>query len=308
MKTKNQPSYIVIKLLSCILFISFISANSLKAQSLYKLSNATENSVKVLGSSNVHDWTMAAQNPVCEAEFSVVAGDVKTIKSLNFSVDAKALKSEHSSMDDRTYKTIKADEFPKIVFKLTSATVTQGAKDKFTISATGNLTIAGNVAVAVNETNNLSTATNDLVVVGGSLTKTGTGTLKVTNLGPTLNIGDSFTLFNKPVTGGANLAVSGAGVIWTNKLAIDGSIAVLAFATAPVVTSGGVSVLPNGNVALTATGLVGLPYTLLGSTNLLTPRASWQVITSGTVTTSPFTVTDTTASGSAQKFYIFRTP
>jgi hypothetical protein len=32
------------------------------------------------------------------------------------------------------------------------------------------------------------------------------------------------------------------------------------------------------------------------------------VITTGTVTTSPFTVTDTTASGSAQKFYIFSTP
>jgi polyisoprenoid-binding protein YceI len=144
MKTKDQRSYKVIKLLSCILFISFISAVSVKAQGAYKLSNSADNVVKVLGSSNVHDWTMIAQNPVCEADFTSAIGDIpKALKSFTFSVDAKSLKSEHSSMDDRTYKTIKADEFPKIIFKLTAATVTPGAKDKFTINATGNLTIAG---------------------------------------------------------------------------------------------------------------------------------------------------------------------
>lgn len=188
-----------------------------------------------------------------------------------------------------------------------TATLTPSASAGInTLTIGGNLTIAGNVEVAVNATN--TPATNDFVVVAGTLNKTGTGTLKVTNLGPSLNAGDSFTLFSKPVVGGASLTVSGAGIVWTNKLAVDGSIAVVSFLSAPTVTSGGVSVLPNGNVTLTATGAVGAPYTLLGSTNLLTPLASWQVITSGTVTTSPFTVTDTTASGSAQKFYIFRTP
>ncbi len=188
-----------------------------------------------------------------------------------------------------------------------TATLTpSGSAGINTLTVGGNVTIAGNVEVAVNKTNTPST--NDLVIVAGTLTKTSTGTLKVTNLGPSLSIGDSFTLFSKPVTGGAALTVSGVGIVWTNRLAIDGSIAVVSFLSAPVVTSGGVSVLPNGNVSLTATGSVGAPYTLLGTTNLLTPRASWQVITSGTVSTSPFTVTDTTASGSAQKFYLFRTP
>ncbi len=144
MKTKHQRSYKVSKLLSCILLISFICAVDAKAQGVYKLSNSADNTVKVLGSSNVHDWTMVAQNPVCEADFTAATGDApKALKSFTFSVDAKSLKSEHSSMDDRTYKTIKADEFPKIVFKLTAATVTPGVKDKFTINATGNLTIAG---------------------------------------------------------------------------------------------------------------------------------------------------------------------
>jgi polyisoprenoid-binding protein YceI len=87
---------------------------------------------------------MTAQNPVCEAEFSGNTGDIpKALKSFNFSVEAKNLKSEHGSMDNRTYKTIKADEFPKIVFKLASATITPGQKHKFSINATGTLTIAG---------------------------------------------------------------------------------------------------------------------------------------------------------------------
>ena len=175
----------------------------------------------------------------------------------------------------------------------------------FTIG--GNLAINGNIAVAVNEAS--SPATNDFVTVAGTLTASGSGTVKVTNLGPALNIGDSFKLFSQPVSGGAALTVvPSAGVVWQNKLAVDGSIKVVSYIAPPVVTSGGVNVLPNGNVTLTATGTVGSTYTLRGSTSLLTPRASWQVVATGTVGTSPFSVTDTTASGSAQKFYIFSTP
>jgi hypothetical protein len=117
---------------------------NVSAQSQYRLSNSPDNLVKVLGTSNVHDWTMTAQNPVCDAEFVAANGQIpKSLKSLNFSVDAKALKSEHDSMDGRTYKTIKADQYPKITFKLSSATITPGQKNKFSINAKGLLTIAG---------------------------------------------------------------------------------------------------------------------------------------------------------------------
>lgn len=179
-----------------------------------------------------------------------------------------------------------------------------------TLTINGNLSIAGNVTVAVNETNIASASTNDYVAVAGTLNNTGTGTVKVTNLGPTLNVGDKFTLFSQPVVGGAALTVlPSAGVVWTNKLAIDGSIAVLSLIPAPSVTPGGVSVTPSGT-SLTATGVVGSTYKLWGTTNLLlSPIATtWQLITSGTVTNSPFTVTDSSATNSVQKFYIFGTP
>ena len=175
-----------------------------------------------------------------------------------------------------------------------------------TLTISGNLAVAGSIAVAVNKTNAASSSTNDFVAVTGTLNRTGSGSLTVANLGPTLSVGDRFVLFSAPLLGAGTMAVTGGGVTWKNDLAVDGSITVLTILPPPSVTS--VSVLPNGNVTLTATGSVGTSYTLLGSTNVTTPRASWQVITTGTVTATPFNVTDTTASGSAQKFYIFSTP
>lgn len=66
-------------------------------------------------------------------------------------------------MDDRTYKCIKADQFPKITFKLTSAVVTEVQKGKYTIKASGDLTISGatqaivlDVTAAINADNTIS--------------------------------------------------------------------------------------------------------------------------------------------------------
>jgi autotransporter-associated beta strand protein len=93
-----------------------------------------------------------------------------------------------------------------------------------TLTINNDLLIAGNLAVEVNKSLSPS---NDFVVVTGTLSNTGAGTVTVTNLGPALAVGNKFTLFNKQVTGGNTLTVTGAGVTWTNKLATDGSIEVL---------------------------------------------------------------------------------
>ena len=43
---------------------------------------------------------------------------------------------------------------------------------------------------------------------------------------PRFRLGDTFTLFNKSMTGGANLKIAGAGVAWNNQLASNGKIMV----------------------------------------------------------------------------------
>ena len=99
-----------------------------------------------------------------------------------------------------------------------------------TLTFGGNLTIAGNLFVKVNKA---LAGSNDLAVVAGTLNNTGTGTVSVTNLNLTqpLVAGDSFQLFSKPVGGGNALTIvglPGAGLGWTNHLAVDGTIAVVA--------------------------------------------------------------------------------
>ena len=172
----------------------------------------------------------------------------------------------------------------------------------------GNLTIAANVAVDVNRSVSPS---NDVIAVTGTLTKTGAGTLTVANLGPALQVGDRFTLFSKPVVGGASLTVSGGAVTWTNKLVVDGSIQVVSLSTpAPNFTPGSVVSLPDGNKSVTGTGTIGSTYKLWASTNVtLTPiTTTWTLLNSGTITASPFTINDLTATNFPRRFYIFSAP
>lgn len=155
------------------------SVTGMQVQAQYKLSTAKENTVKVSGGSNVHDWNMIAQNPVCEAAFGPLTGDdnvPKSLTSLSFIVNAKSLKSEHSSMDSRTYKLLKADAFPKITFKLSNATIAAVKKSKFTVRANGILTIAGT-------SKTITMLVNGEVKEDGSINCSGQQKLKLTEFG-----------------------------------------------------------------------------------------------------------------------------
>jgi hypothetical protein len=68
--------------------------------------------------------------------------------------------------------------------------------------------------------------------------------------------------------------------------------------------------LPDGNVSVTGSGVVGTPYRLWATTNLaLTPvTTTWTLIQSGTVTVSPFTLNDLNATNYPHRFYLFSTP
>ena len=78
-----------------------------------------------------------------------------------------------------------------------------------TLTISSSLTNNGNVFIRVNKS--LSPQSNDVISVSGMLTNTGIGTVIVTNLGPALVAGDKFQLFNKALTNGAALTVTGGG-------------------------------------------------------------------------------------------------
>jgi hypothetical protein len=93
----------------------------------------------------------------------------------------------------------------------------------FTVGGDLTLNTGGNVFIRVNRQ---LAQSNDLISVSGNLSHTGIGTVTVTNIAAAIAIvpGNTFKIFNKAVTGGNTLTITGLGLTWTNNLAVDGSI------------------------------------------------------------------------------------
>jgi autotransporter-associated beta strand protein len=96
-----------------------------------------------------------------------------------------------------------------------------------------NITLNGSLTMELNRTN--APASDELISLAGTIT--GGGTLFVSNLGPTLQPGDSFHLFSQPVSGFATVNLPSVGVNgWANNLAVNGTISVVS-TVAPSVTA-----------------------------------------------------------------------
>lgn len=176
MKTpqKIQFGWNVLKI-ALVMFM--LSPQVIMAQTPYKLAVDKNNSIKVSGTSNVHDWTMTAKDVESSGIFKFnTRNELTDISSLKFSVVAKSLKSEKTSMDGRTYKSMKADQFPKVTYQLTTATVTMIQDNKYAIQTTGLLSIAG-------KTQTISMKVMALVNADRSISCHGTQKLMLTDYG-----------------------------------------------------------------------------------------------------------------------------
>jgi autotransporter-associated beta strand protein len=143
-----------------------------------------------------------------------------------------------------------------------------------TLTVNSNLSFAGNLAIEVNKS---ASPASDNILVSGTLNNTGTGIVTVTNLGPPLVQGDTFTIFNKPVVNGVGLTVTGANVIWTNKLAVDGTIAVASvIATNPT----NITFTISGNTLTLSWPADHLGWILQAQTNTLAVgiRTNWSAV------------------------------
>jgi hypothetical protein len=151
---------------------------------------------------------------------------------------------------------------------------------------------------------------NDVITVVGTLTAAVGGMVTVTNLGPALVEGDSFQILSQALPNGQALTVASAdgSVVWTNKLAVDGSIAVISGSSPPVFPVPRMtSMAVGGPVSIKVTwtnAVVGSNYWLQYSTNLNT--SNWTDL-------SPVTAWGTTASqmegvpaGVRQRYYRVR--
>ncbi len=124
-----------------IIFLAF--AGSLRAQDVYR---AADPDIKVLGTSNLHNWSMEAKDITGSAKFGFPAaggGQPQSLTALDLSIPVHNLKSGESSMDSRAYTAMKADKFGAITFTSASAVIVPGQKNQFQVKSTGSMTIAG---------------------------------------------------------------------------------------------------------------------------------------------------------------------
>jgi autotransporter-associated beta strand protein len=187
-------------------------------------------------------------------------------------------------------------------------TLAPGTSAIGTLTISNSLTLNGNLFFKVNKSLSPSQS-NDIAVVTVTLANGGTGTLTVSNLGPALAVGDKFKLFNKLVSNGSALTVTGAGVLWANNLQVDGSISVSSTTLPkPVITT--TTILNGTNLVFSGTnGTVGATYYVLTSTNLVLPLSSWTPIFTNTfITGGAFSVTNAISLSVPQRFYLLYVP
>ncbi|HVB03258.1 MAG TPA: YceI family protein [Chitinophagaceae bacterium] len=127
---------------SLLLGILLILTNNSQAQNNYTLSTYT---VTIDGTSNLHNWDEIVGNVSGKGVVKLDPNKNFTLQSFNIVMQVNSIRSKEGSiMNNKTYKALKSDRFPEIVFALTGPVVSipSGASSNI-VNVTGNLTIAG---------------------------------------------------------------------------------------------------------------------------------------------------------------------
>ena len=194
-----------------------------------------------------------------------------------------------------------------------NGTLAPGAND----ASLGTLTFNNGITLNAGSTNSFKlnrslSPANDLVAVTGSIVAG--GALVVTNLGPELALGDSFTLFSPPVSGSFasfTLPALPAGHGWTNRLAIDGSIAVVTAEapTPPPAAAISSVVKTGGNLVLVWVGGTNAQCPLLTATNVTQPRTTWVAVATNAVQANGLSTNVVPINAAEpQRFYLLSIP
>lgn len=101
-------------------------------------------SLKVDGTSNIHDWSLNAENFHANLEIEMRGSILKDISKLEFTLEPNSLKSGKAGMDKNTYRALKTSKNEKISFNIKEVkNINQLSETKFKVSTTGILEIAG---------------------------------------------------------------------------------------------------------------------------------------------------------------------
>jgi hypothetical protein len=102
----------------CILLLGLVSLQ-LKAQREFRIEGKP--SLKVSGTSTLHDWDMVSEQATGSARISLSGNGVQTIHAGSLSMPAESIKSGKRQMDGNAYRALKTDTHKDVKFQLTEA-------------------------------------------------------------------------------------------------------------------------------------------------------------------------------------------
>lgn len=125
-----------------------------------------ESKLKVLGTSNLHDWEIEAKAMSGKSFMTIETGNLKSLKSLDFTVEVEQLKSGKNGMDNNTFKALNSKVYKTINYKMTSVNkISEISEDNFIVETQGDLTISG-VTKRINQTFTIKIVGKKAIFIG----------------------------------------------------------------------------------------------------------------------------------------------
>lgn len=125
-----------------LIFVGFL-VSVLLVVSLTNAFSLVESSVKIEGTSNVHDWESKATSVKVSGDLEVSNGELLGIKDLKVYIPVKGIESSKGSiMDGKTWEALKAKSCSNISYKMSKLNYVKKSGSSYIVSTSGNLTIA----------------------------------------------------------------------------------------------------------------------------------------------------------------------
>lgn len=129
-----------VKHIALLVFTTIFALSTLNAQQA-KINNSASN-LKVIGTSNIHDWDMTAENVSGEIAFEKENNALTAISRLTLDVKVEGLKSGKRGLDGNAYKALDSKKYPEVKYAITKVnSITPKGNNTFTVATTGKLTI-----------------------------------------------------------------------------------------------------------------------------------------------------------------------
>jgi polyisoprenoid-binding protein YceI len=158
--------------------------------------------VSIHGTMSIHDWVENIGDVTGELMAGPNSAGGMDVSSIRITMEVRSIKGDMGkTMDNKTYKALKADADPEIIFRLgTPLTITPKKDKQAPIALKGQLTLAGVTRVATLWINTLSFAQDSMRFEGQQTIKmTDFGIKPPTALFGTLRAGPEITIFFKTV-------------------------------------------------------------------------------------------------------------